>query len=428
VIRSTLALIGCILAIMVPAHSLSQSDFLRVTATGSQQLRLAIPPAIALGGAAQADLSRQISDILAFDLGMTGVIAVTTPESTAQQGIRPGEFNLSSWRPSADLLLKAGYLQTPEQVTVEFRLYDVTGNREILAKRYHAPPADLRRIVHTFADDTLQTLTGERGPFSARLAYVSKATGTKEIAIMDWDGYNSQKVTGNGSINLNPEFSPSGREIIFTSYKRQNPDLYRRELYTGNEARISASPGINITGAFAPDGNRIALAMSKDGNSEIYLLTKDGKQLSRLTNHPGIDLSPTWSPDGTRLAFVSDRLGKPQVFTMNQDGTDLQRLTRTGAYNVSPRWSPKGDKIAYCRQYGEGMQIHLINPDGSDDRQLTLTGSNEHPRWSPDGRFIVYSSKRNGKEAVFVMRADGSGQTKVSRADYSQTHPTWSPR
>ena len=431
-IKICLILLCSGLLLLLPVTIFAQNDFLRVNAPGNRQLRLAFTPPLPTSGVSDERVAAEIMEIFKFDLSITGIFALVEPpaiEKTTDK--KPAQFDLARWQNSdADMLLRTVYTVSTQTITSEYRLYELSTGRELLAKRYTALKTDLRRTVHSFADDMLYVLTGERTAFTAKIAFVSSASGNKEICLMDWDGYNIQRVTNNGSINLYPDFSPSGKEIIYTSYKQGNPDLYRRELFTGSEAKISSAPGINTTGAFSPEGNRIALAMSKDGNSEIYLITKEGKQLLRVTHNPAIDISPTWSPDGQFLAFVSDRFGKPQIFVSRFDGTGLRRLTTSGAYNVNPRWSPKGDRIAYSRQYGNGFQIHTITPDGSDDRQLTFEGSSERPRWSPDSRFIIFSSKRAGqKEAIYVMRADGSGQTKVSRNENSnQSHPTWAPR
>jgi TolB protein len=416
--------------LLFPAASLPAGQgYLEVTAPGSRLLQLAIAPPVALAGGQNSAYSKEIIDALRFDMTLAGPFTVApAPVSEGRSGIRPGDFDFAPWKAAgADLLIKTGYTMANGNLTLECRLYDVVRGQELAAKRYTAGPGELRRMAHTFSDEIMRVTTGEKGPFTGKVAFVSTRTGNKEIYLMDYDGYDVQRVTHNGSINLNPDFSPSGRELIYTSYKKGNPDLYRRELFTGTEARISARRGINITGAWAPGGNRIALAMSKDGNSQIYVISKDGKELARLTHSSAIDVSPAWSPDGSRLAFVSDRLGKPQVFTMNADGSNVVRLTTNGAYNVSPRWSPKGDRIVYCRQMGNGFQIFTINPDGSGDTQLTSDGNNEHPRWSPDGRYITFSSRRGGREAIYIMRADGTGQVIVSRGKGNDSHPVWSP-
>ncbi len=405
----------------------AQQSYLEVTAQGNRQIPLAVAPAVSLGGGQNPNFAGTIDDILKFDLSLAGpfsVIAGTT--STGTGGIRPGEFDFSPWQSiGAVYLIKSGYTLSGGNITVEFRFYDVSHAKQLAAKRYTGSTKELRWMAHAFSDEVMLSVTGEKGPFTGKIVYVSKVTGNKEICIMDYDGYNVRRITRNGSINLDPDLSPNGNEILFTSYKKGNPDLYRASVSGGVEARISSHRGINFTGAWSPDGNRIALSMSKDGNPEIYLINKDGKQLAKLTNNNSINISPAWSPDGSRIAFVSDRLGSPQIFIMNSDGSGVHRLTYNGKYNVNPSWSPKGDRILYSRQQA-GFQIYSISPDGSGDTQLTSEGRNENPHWSPDGRFITFSSNRDGRDAIFVMRADGSSQIKVSRDKGGDTQPVWS--
>ncbi len=415
--------------LLLPNSLLAQPGYLEVTASPDRKISLAVAPPISQSGGEIAELSRNVVDALRFDMTLSGRFTVLDSSPARGTGsIRPGEFDMALWRSAGvELLIKSSYLVTGDNAVLELRLYDVANGNQMLAKRYSGKRKDARRMAHTFSDDILLFLTRERGPFTGKIAFVSRRSGNKEIYLMDYDGHNVQRITANGAINLNPDFSPSGKEIVYTSYKRGNPDLYRRDLFSTAEARISSHPGINITGAWSPDGGRIALALSKDGNAEIYTISKDGKQMNRLTRNGAIDTSPAWSPDGSRIAFLSDRLGKPQIFVMNADGSNQYRLTTSGAYNVSPSWSPKGDRILYCRQQG-GFQIHSITPDGNDDVQLTTEGSNEHPRWSPDGRFITFSSNRGGSQDIYVMRADGTGQTRVSRGGGAEFHPVWSPR
>ena len=399
------------LLLLAPQFCQAAEGYIDITVPTGRKQQLYIAPTTALSGPAAPELGRELSELLAFDLGLAGPFSVSAPEAGAA---------------GADLVLKTAYAVNGAGLTLECRLFDPLLNRDLAAKRYTGGMKELRRMGHAFADEVLRVRTGQKGPFTGKIAYVTKLSGNKEIYVMDYDGRNPQRVTNNGSINLNPDFAPSGREIIYTSYKKGNPDLYRRELFTGLEARISSRTGLNAMGAYGPDGSKIALVMTKDGNSEIYLISKDGKELARLTKNPAIDVSPAWSPDGSKIVFVSDRLGKPQVFIMNADGTEPRRLTTAGSYNVTPRWSPKGDRIVYARQEGSGFQIYAINPDGSQDAQLTSLGSNEHPRWSPDGRFLVFSSTRDGGDAVYLMRSDGTAQTRVSRSKVRETHPTWS--
>lgn len=413
-----------------PAILTAQTGYIEVTAPGNHQLRLAVTSPHSRDAAPVVTAAKEMSDVLTFDMNMSGaVIAETREQLPLPGGIALIDSNFGSWMAGEfDLLVSSEYSVKGDNLTVEFRLYDVPNRRMMTARRYLGKTRDLRRFAHSFSDEILLAITGEKGCFTTRIAFVTTQTGNKEIAVMDWDGHNMQQITKNRSINLNPDFSPDGHEIIFTSYKHGNPDLYKRLLSSSAEVSLSKFEGLNITGAWSPDGSKIALSLSKDGDAEIYTISKYGKNPMRLTVNPAIEVSPTWSPDGKQIAFVSDRLGKPQIFIMNADGSNVHRLTTTGSYNVNPRWSPKGDKIAYARMQNNGFQIYTINIDGSSDFELSNTGSNENPAWSPDGRFITFSSKLVGGEAICVMRSDGSGQIRVSKGKGNSSQPTWAMR
>ncbi len=414
----------------LPATLTAQTGYIEVTAPGNRPLKLAVDTPRSLDAAPVAKAAKEMSDVVAFDMNMSGTVTAEAREQLPLAGsIKLADSDFAAWQNGGfDLLVLSEYSIKGNDLTVEFRLYDVLNRKMMTARRYLGKSRDLRRFAHSFADEILFALTGEKGCFTTHIAFVTTQSGNKEIAIMDWDGHNLLQLTRNRSINLNPDFSPDSYEILFTSYKKKNPDLYKRLLSNTAELPISQRKGLNITGTWSPDGSRIALSLSKDGNSEIYTLAKDGTQPVRLTVNPAIEISPTWSPDGKKIAFVSDRFGKPQIFIMNSDGSGVSRLTTAGSYNVNPRWSPKGDKIAYARMQGGGFQIYTINVDGSNDSQLTSSGSSENPAWSPDGRFIAFSSKRGGGEAIYVMRSDGSGQIRISQSKGNSTQPAWSTR
>lgn len=418
-----------ILLLVLPTTIHAQQGYIEVTAPGNRQLKLAVESPRALDPTPSAVSAKEISDVLVFDISMSGIAsAESSQQSPLPGGITLADTDFKAWMTGGyDLLVRSEYRIKGDELTIEFRLFDVPNRKMLTAKRYLGRTKQLRRFAHSFADEILLAMTGEKGCFTSRIAFVSTQTGNKEISIMDWDGHNPLPLTKNGSINLNPDFAPDGREILFTSYKRGNPDLYRRALSNTAEVPLSSRKGLNITGNWSPDGNKIALALSKDGDAEIYTIAKDGGRPVRLTVSKSLEVYPGWSPDGKQLAFVSDRLGKPQIFIMDANGGNVRRLTTSGSYNVNPRWSPKGDRIAYSRSQ-DGFQIYTIHPDGSGDTQLTNEGNNENPSWSPDGRFISFSSKRSGGNGIYVMRADGSGQTRVSQGKGGHSQPAWSPR
>ena len=419
-------LVAVVVSVCFQHDSTAAGNYIEVTASGNRLLRMAIVPAQPIGTQLRADLANEAASTQVFDLNMSGVVVPELKQAAPLPGsisITPVDF--IPWLSAGyDLLVRGEYEQRGQELTVEFRLYDVMAKKLLTSKRFMGREKDLRRYAHIFSDEVLRVLTGTKGCFTSRVVYVSNQPGNKELFIMDWDGHNPQQLTNNRSINISPDISPDGREVIYTSYKRGNPDLYKRALSSALEVPVSTRSGLNITGSWSPDGSRIALGMSKDGNTEIYTISKDGSAPNRLTVSSAANVSPAWSPDGKKIVFVSDRHGKPQLFVMDTNGSNLQRFPINGGYTVNPAWSPKGDRLAYARQTG-GFQIFTANTDGSNEVQLTTEGNNERPRWSPDGRFILFSSRRGGQEAIYVMRADGSGQTKVSMTKGTSQHPVW---
>ncbi|WP_371877565.1 Tol-Pal system beta propeller repeat protein TolB [Geomonas paludis] len=397
-----------------------------VTAPGQRLLRTVVAKPLS-DGKEEPACAKELGDLLSFDLSFAGPFEpAADPQQVRRRGIAPGLFDFAPLEAAAvDFLVLSGYTVAGSTLTVELRLYHVPSRSLKVAKRFTATVKELRQIGHLFSDEILLAVTGKRGPFSGGITLVTRKGGAKELALMDYDGHNMRPLTGNGSLNLHPDCAAGGAEIVYTSYKNGGPDLYRREIYQGSEARLTRSAGGNITPAFSPDGRRIAFSSSRDGNAEIYLMNRDGTGLRRLTSNRAIDVSPCWSPDGREIAFVSDRLGKPQIFIMGADGQNVRRLTTSGPYNVNPSWSPLGDRIVYSGQVEGTFQLFSIMPDGRDNVRLTAVGRNENPRWSPDGRFVVFNSSRAGGDGIYLMRADGSAQIRVSSGAGSDAEPVW---
>ena len=408
---------------------------IEISAPGEQTIPLAMTRLFPMGvGAASPAVAKEFQQVLLGDLDLSGLFDMVDPASflgdADKLGLRRTDIDFNQWRMlGSEALIKGGYSVTASKLTIDLRLFDVITQRLLTGRRYVGKPTDVRKIAHTFADQILKSLTGEEGPFSTKIAYISKRTGRKELYMMDVDGYKPIQLTDHRSIVLNPDFSPTRKELIFTSYDKENPDLYRKEIYTGRESRLSLKPGLNIGGRYSPDGREIALTLSKDKNSEIYLLGTDGTIHRRLTNHYGIDVDPSWSPKGNKIAFVSDRRGNPNIFIVDIHTREVTRLTFEGKYNATPAWGPKG-RIAFSRLDNGIFNIFTIREDGTDERQLTFgAGSKEHPRWSPDGRFLIYSADLNGGEkSIWIMRADGTGGKSISARGGNDSHPAWSDR
>jgi TolB protein len=321
-----------------------------------------------------------------------------------------------------------------QRVTVDFRLYDLTNPefRLIAQKSFWAEPLrEHRRLAHRISDEIVYQFTGERGIAETKIAYVTRSGQNKELAMMDYDGFNQVALTDLRSITLSPVWSPVDSTLAFTSFFKGYPYLFR--IYPFNPRRrepelLSAWPGINTAPAWAPDGRTVAITLSKDGNPEIYSLRIGSSEFRRLTNNRAIDTDPTWSPTGRELAFSSDRSGSPQIWIMDAEGANPRRLTLSG-FDTQPRWSPRGDTIVFTRRTAGGFDLWAIAPDGGNARPLTQgQGNNESAAWAPNGRHLAFTSSRGGRQQLYTMLADGSEQQPLTRDRGEATSPSWSPR
>jgi TolB protein len=399
------------------AQGAPEGDLPIVTLSGAgiELLRMGLPRAE--GDAAGA------GETLAKDMDITGLFQVLDPGSFPQQLQTEGlAFSSALWtQVGAQAVVK----MRVSGGQIEGRLYvTARGDTAQLSKVYSA--GDVRDAVLQFANDIVKSFTGQPGIFGSRVALALTGKGPHEIVAVDADGGRTSTVTKMGSDCLLPAFSPGGGEIAFTSYLRNNPDLYIVSAGGGRARRVSKQPGLNTGAAWAPGGGSLALTMSYEGNAEIYRIGADGGSATRLTSSPAIDSSPAFSPDGSQLAFVSNRGGSPQIYVMPASGGAPRRVTFQGKYNQTPRWSPRADKpqIAFTGRDERGVfDVFILDVrSGKIDRVTQGKGSNLDPTWSPDGRLVAYVSSRGG---LWVQNPETHHEVQVWRG--SGSSPSWGP-
>ena len=415
------------------AQSSSDSyDYIDISKPFLRKIPLAIPLfKNETGTAEEAGLSESSADLLSASLEFTGYFKILDRQAflfdPQSDGILTPQINFTNWTViGAELLITGLYEENDGKIAMELRLFDTFKGRRILGKKYSGKIVDQRRIIHRFCSEVIQYLTGHKGVFASKIAFVSTGSGNKEIYSSEFDGYNPQQLTRNHSITLFPAWSSNGQYLAYTSYKQGKPDLFIKNLAEAQETSI-AQKGLNITPAWVPGKFELAATLSFSGDQEIYLLTGSGKIIKRLTKMQGSDISPSWSPDGKKFAFVSNRSGNPQVYIQDMVSGKVKRITYEGNYNTQPSWSPRGDKIAYASFNDNQHNISVIDVEGRQPIQLTYeSGDNEAPSWSPDGSLIVFSSTREGPSRIYVMTASGADQRRLLVLNGEQTNPKWS--
>lgn len=370
------------------------------------------------------DGGKKMADLLSRALTFHGFVEIIDP-------LAYGGSQNATWPAlGAEFTVLGQYEITNDGLIVELRLNEIQSGHMILGRRYQTPISKHQESIKKFCDEVVLQLTGESGVSQTQIAFVSTVTGHKEIWLADVLGDNIRQVTQHEYLAVSPRFSSDNKWLAYTSYHKNNPNLYITDLSVLKSTRaISRHKGLNMAPAWAPDASVIALTLSKSVNPDIYLIDINGNELRRLTNSEGANVSPTWSPDGKKLAFVSDRSGTPQIYIMDVATKAVQRLTYLGNENTTPSWSPKGDWIAYTGRVNGNTHILLIKPEGGAPVQLTLTGGDhESPSWAPDGRQIIFSRKRNNKQELCAIFKNGMGLRSLFNLKGAQSSPQWSPR
>ncbi len=403
--------------------------------------RYAVPDFVALTPDA-ADIGKTIGQVLWDDLNFEREFYMIPRDTYSSMPVarQAEQIPFANWRElGADAVIFGTVQRTGNNVQVQVRLFNVRTRQSVFGKEYSGTVNNPRLYAHTISDEIHQQQRDLKGVARTKLAWVSDRDGVrlgdtvenrqvKEIYYGDYDGANQRRVTVSRRLNLNPNWSPDGQSLAYTTY-RPIPDVFVSLIYKGVLQNPTKSVGTNYLPVFSPDGKQIAFMSGRDGNPEIYVMNVDGSNLRRLTNHPAGDTTPTWSPSGSQIAFTSDRSGKMQVYVMDStDGSNLRRLTVNESEADRPTWSPRPfDEIAFAARTGPGYDIKILQVATGQVIQLTFgEGSNESPAFSPGGRHLAFTSTRGGgRTQIFTMGRDGKNVRQITRDGNNQT-PAWS--
>ena len=419
----------------LPAHAVLEVD---ITEGVVEPLPIAISDLYGQNPEA-TKFGRDIAAVVSADLASSGLMRPLDPRAFIQS---PEELQnlprFADWRQINAQALVAGTVVAGEganDITVEFRLWDVFASSQMRGLRFTASTDQWRRVAHRIADAVYQRITGENGYFDSQIVYVSE-TGpaldrVKRIAVMDQDGANHRFLTDGSDLVLTPRFNPEGTSIAYMAYRGLVPQIYERNLLTDSERPFGNFPGMTFAPKFSPNGNRLAMSLASNGNTDLYLLDlENGRapdQRERLTNSQAIDTSPSFSPDGEQVVFNSDRAGSPQLYVMDVDGGEPRRISFGGGNYGSPAWSPRGDLIAFTKIKGGLFHIGVMTPDGNDERLLTRSALDEGPTWAPNGRVILFSRKNYSTNSTRLFTIDITGYNERELpTPLDASDPDWS--
>jgi TolB protein len=397
----------------------------------------AVPIAIVPFVASQAnDGTLDVAQVVNNDLARSGRFKTMDRKDMVEQPHSGASISFDDWRRLGNDYIVVGQMQPQggDRYNISFELYNVLNRQRLLGYQIAANRPGLRLASHQIADMIFDKITGIRGAFATRIAYIS-VLGTVpnrsyRLIVADSDGENPHVVMQSNEPLMSPAWSPDGQNLAYVSFEDRLPSVYVQYLKTGDRKRVSAKAGVNQAPAFSPDGKKLALTLStRDGNLDVYILDLASNSLTRVTDDPGIDTEPQWSKDGQSIYFTSDRAGGPQIYRVSiQPGAHPQRLTFQGNYNARPRISPDESQLAFVTQAEGGYRIGVMDLKGRGDTQVLTRGpSDVSPSYAPNGAMIIYASRDHGRGILALTSSDGRVQERLVAAEGEVQEPAWSP-
>ena len=381
-----------------------------------------------------------IAGVIAADLERSGLFRALDPAAFIQSAQSLSTLpRFGDWRLiNAQALVQGRVEVVPDgRLRVEFRLWDVFAEQQMVGLAYFTIPSNWRRVAHIVADAIYKRITGEDGYFDTRIVYIAESGPQDKrkfrLAIMDQDGENHRFLTDGNTMVLTPRFSPTLQEITYFSYFNNVPRVYIFNIDTGRQERLGDFPGMTFAPRFSPDGQKVIMSMSKDGNSEIYTMDLRTREVKQLTSNSAIDTSPSYAPDGSQITFNSDRGGSQQLYVMDASGRNVKRISHGKGVYGTPVWSPRGDLIAFTKITGGKFYIGVMRTDGTGERLLAEGFHGEAPTWAPNGRVLMFYRKgrtnpdgSGGRSRLYSIDLTGYNEREViTPTDASD--PAWSP-
>jgi len=420
----------CLLSMLV--GGVARAELTIEITEGIKRRPIAVVPLGWQGGSADAPLD--IASVISADLYRSGRFAPIDVEDMLQMPTAGVEVDFDDWSILGVEAVVVGRLKQngDNAYTLQFQLFDVYGRNQLVGYRMPASRGTMRRAAHRAADMIYEKLTGIKGVFDTKVAYItSNQRGDGQVYslfVADQDGENEHKIMESTDPIMSPAWSPDSRRLAYVSFEGNRSSIFIQTLRSGNRIQVSSRPGINGAPAFSPDGRKLVLTLGGvDGNLDIYVLDVNSRQSQRLTTHRAIDTEGSWSPDGRYIYFTSDRSGGPQVYRVAVNGGTPERVTFEGSYNARPRLSPDGSKLAMVHLDRGNYRIAVMDLDRKDLLVLSAGRQDESPSFAPNSDTLIYATRQGRDGVLESVTADGLIRQRLASGTGDVREPVWSP-
>lgn len=383
--------------------------------------------------AGQVGLPTDYAKVISSDLSNSGIFSPINSSSIPLKASHLSEITPSSFSADTEAVVVGTIAKSMSKQNfyeINFELGQLTGGQVKPLKSFHAevPASKLRLYAHNISDIVFQQLTGVKGAFSTKIAYIRTKAGTRhpyELCVSDYDGANETRLVISSQPLMSPSWSKDGKSLVYVSFENRKAEIYTINIATKQRSKLTSFPGLNSNPTWSPDGSKLAMVLSKDGNPEIYTLNLSSKSIRRITTNTAIDTEPSWSADGNSLYFVSERGGKAQVYNVNLGNGAISKITSNPTKNLSPAPLPNGQGLIMINQGSNGFNVARQDFNGGF-YQLSYGRLDESPTVSPNGTMVIYASIVGGKKGLSLVSTDGRTRINLPRGNGELSSPSWS--
>lgn len=409
------------LLLLMQASMASAVLTIEIIGAGEHQIPVSIVP---FGG--DEKIAQSINEVVTGDLLRSGLFRLVDP--TGKSPHVPAEVSFPDWEVRGAEALAIGTVAAQNgRIEARFRLLDVVKQTELIAQAVSASEIQMRAIGHRIADLIYEKLTGDKGVFSTRIAYVNRQGKQFSLIVADSDGHNEQIVLTQSEPIMSPAWSPDGSQLAYASFETGHAVVYVQSLYSNQRRVLANFRGSNSAPVWSPDGKQMALVLTRDGSSQIYLARPDGSDIRRITFSGAIDTEPHFSLDGEYLLFTSDRGGSPQIYRMPVKGGPTERLTFGDGSNFSPRHSPDGKNFAFAHLNNGRFYIAMQDLQTGQMTLLTEGGWEKKPSFAPNGKLILFASEARDRGILATVSSDGRVKQHMFTQSGDAREPVWGP-
>lgn len=377
-----------------------------------------------------------VTAVIHNDLQNSGQFKVIEPGLFDHSPTQVSQVNFKHWqgRGVNNLVLGNIKVLADGRYQVNFSLLNVYAPKDpvVLSQTFMTTEAGLRNLSHHISNVIFQQLTGIRGIFLTKIAYVLEvgdpaAKPTYKLIVADEDGFNPQTLLVSSHPIMSPTWTPNGKQLAYVSFENDEAAIYLQDLSSGHRRLVSRFPGINGAPSFSPDGTRLAMVLSMTGNPKIYMFNLKTHKLTQVTHGYSIDTEPAWAPDGQSIVFTSNRGGSPQIYRHYFAGNRTERVTFDGNYNARASFLPNEQGIVMMHRESDAFGIAKQDLNDGSVQELTQSGSDESPSLAPNGKMVIYAEQFNNRGVLAVVSTDGRIQLRLPSRDGNVQEPAWSP-